>query len=111
MKAIRIPVPESPELDSEWYARRSGRTRAQIARHIQCEQRYLADTRETDGNRMNVVDRCPCGKHRGVVFFNDEVKISDVLCPQHVYLVKLRGWIRAGEKPKIEYGNWMRQFA
>lgn len=114
-KALRIPVPvdESPELDKERIGRRAARDRYSFDRWVQSEQRFLEDSRETDGNRWDVTkERCPCdGTHRGMICKQDDKSISAILCPRHVYTVRLRGWIREQVGIKIQYEDWMKQFA
>lgn len=107
---VLVTPPNLEELDALQVKRRDLHER-----FVKAEQSLMVSSRDIKGNRMVTQGTCPCGKHRGVVFFQDEKQVSEgILCPVCVYLTWYRQAIREGrgrgfteEKP---FRNFVEQF-
>jgi hypothetical protein len=91
---------KSPEIDGEkkpttleealFWDRKRGARQANQQRHVKSEQEYLKDIRSISGKRMVISGKCPCGKHKGIQYFNGDTPTSEVMCPAHIYLIMMR---------------------
>lgn len=73
---------------------------ARAKRLLESEQNFLANKAEIDGDFSRFEVTCPCGKHKGLRFYKrvagEEVPISDVMCPLHVFTRRFRDEVRKG---------------
>ena len=85
----------------EWEARKA-QTRYRREANLQAEQNYLYMLGQVDGYNRWVLPkdtRCPCGKHRGVIFYQNDKQLSkEALCPVSAWLTMYRKVLRDGGK-------------
>mgnify|MGYP001604528352 FL=1 len=78
----------------EWQAKKA-QTRYRRDANLKAEQNYLYLQSETGGNRWVLSGTCSCGKHRGVVFYQGDRRISgEALCPIRVWNFWFRKAVR-----------------
>ena len=78
---------------------------------LETDARFNLGMAEIVGNRFEFFGKCPCGKHTGVTCFIDEKAISSIMCPVHVYNVRLRDSVRKGRGADFvkasPFSKWM----
>ncbi len=76
---------------------KKAQTRYRKEEQLKAEQRYFEQSLEVASNRMVTDGTCPCGKHKGILFYQNDVQVSkESWCPVCVYLMWLRKAMREG---------------
>lgn len=98
------PEPQKPWWVDTEYAiyleRKLGERNERYRRQLQLDQNFARAMAEISGDIARLEGICPCGKHKGIRFYNrvdgQDKPVSMILCPNVIFTRKLRAAIRNG---------------